>query len=233
MNKNLYGDHVYHPLNQGFDYFYGLLGTNLDDYADNGTRVVLMANPVLYWQFLITWGVIAVSLLCLYKYDVINLPLVVALLCLCSIIPLVWIWVFDNFILLTSFVNRNYDIVEQPIVHSGLSRKLVHESIKFMENATKSGQPFLLINSWIHTHVHLDVSKEFKGYSRHGIYGDAVEELDWSVGEVLNYVDKIGARDNTLVFFVSDHGGHLELGLLGGYNGIFKGQYKIFVEGTR
>ena len=131
----------------------------------------------------------------------------------------------NNFVLLTSFVSRNYDIVEQPLVNSELSRKLVSESIEFMENATKSGQPFLLVNSWIHTHVYLDVAKEFKGRSSHGIYGDAVEELDWSVGEILNYVDRTGARDNTLVFFVSDHGGHLELGKLGGYNGIFKGLY--------
>ena len=93
-----------------------------------------------------------------------------------------------------------------------------------MNNATQSGAPFLLVTSWIHTHVYLDVSKEFKGRSKHGIYGDAVEELDWSVGEILKHLDKIGARENTLVYFTSDHGGHLELGRLGGYNGIFKGK---------
>ena len=93
-----------------------------------------------------------------------------------------------------------------------------------MNNATQSGAPFLLVTSWIHTHVYLDVSKEFKGRSKHGIYGDAVEELDWSVGEILKHLDKIGARENTLVYFTSDHGGHLELERLGGYNGIFKGK---------
>ena len=225
VNKDQYGDHVYHPLNQGFDFFYGLLGTNLDDYADDGTRVFLLANPIWYWQNLVNWGVTAMSLFCLYKYGHINLPVLIIVLCLWTAPFLLIIWVGNNFVLLTSFVSRNYDIVEQPLVNSELSRKLVSESIEFMENATKSGQPFLLVNSWIHTHVYLDVAKEFKGRSSHGIYGDAVEELDWSVGEILNYVDRTGARDNTLVFFVSDHGGHLELGKLGGYNGIFKGLY--------
>ena len=173
------------------------------------------------------WGVTVSALLCLYKYGGINLLVLGVALILWSMPSLYMFYAWDNFVLLTSFVNRNYDIVEQPIIHSELSQKLVSESIEFMANATKSGDPFLLVTSWIHTHVFIDVAKEFNGRSSHGIYGDAVEELDWSVGEILRYVDKIGAKDNTLIFFTSDHGGHLELGRLGGYNGILKGCLSI------
>ena len=54
-------------------------------------------------------------------------------------------------------------------------------------------------------------------------------ELDWSVGEILKALDRLGLRDNTLVIFSSDHGGHVEEAGIsgdrqGGYNGIFRGR---------
>ena len=76
----------------------------------------------------------------------------------------------------------------------------------------------------------LHATSPFKGRSAHGRYGDEVEEMDWSVGEILNSLDKLGLTDNTFVYFTSDHGGHVEeKGLQGnregGWNGIYRGIY--------
>jgi len=122
---------------------------------------------------------------------------------------------------------RNYYSVEQPIDMETITHKLVSEGVKFLEKRQQSSKPFLLVMSWLMVHTALHASKEFQGKSRHGPYGDDVEEMDWSVGEIVNALERLGFLDNTLVYFTSDHGGHLELwnnGVQeGGWNGIFRG----------
>lgn len=66
----------------------------------------------------------------------------------------------------------------------------------------------------------LFASAEFKGKSRRGIYGDAVEELDWSVGQLLDALRKAGIAENTLVVFTSDNGPWLTMGAQGGSAGL-------------
>ncbi|RXM99865.1 Arylsulfatase F [Acipenser ruthenus] len=60
-----------------------------------------------------------------------------------------------------------------------------------------------------------------------GLYGDNVEEVDWMVGRITNVVERLGLSNKTMVYFTSDHGGHLEdsdsRGQKGGWNGIYKG----------
>jgi arylsulfatase A-like enzyme len=76
---------------------------------------------------------------------------------------------------------------------------------------------------------------QFRGSSgQHGPYGDAVQELDWGVGQVLDAVERAGLSGNTLVYFTSDNGGHLEdidhAGRrAGGHNGIFGGEQILFL----
>ena len=68
------------------------------------------------------------------------------------------------------------------------------------------GQPFFLYVGHKDVHVPLYPSERFRGRSAAGPYGDAVEELDWSVGEVLRALEERGLRDDTLVIFSSDNG---------------------------
>ena len=56
------------------------------------------------------------------------------------------------------------------------------------------------------THKPLDASPMFKGKSKNGLYGDAVEELDWSMGELFKVLKEKGIDENTLVIFTSDNG---------------------------
>ncbi|XP_069731815.1 arylsulfatase D-like isoform X2 [Phaenicophaeus curvirostris] len=69
--------------------------------------------------------------------------------------------------------------------------------------------------------------EKFLGRSRHGLYGDNVEEMDWMVGRLLDVIEKEGLKNNTFIYFASDHGGSLEAHRgnvqLGGWNGIYKG----------
>ncbi len=75
-------------------------------------------------------------------------------------------------------------------------------------------------NPTIHTPLH--TNKRFEGKSNRGLYGDVVEELDWSVGEVLKALKDTGLDENTLVVFTSDNGPWLVQGLNGGSAGALR-----------
>jgi arylsulfatase len=65
-------------------------------------------------------------------------------------------------------------------------------------------------------HVPVFRSKEFEGKSGQGVYGDAVLEIDWSVGQVVKALEEKGILENTLIIFSSDNGPWLQEGPLGG-----------------
>jgi arylsulfatase A-like enzyme len=77
-------------------------------------------------------------------------------------------------------------------------------AVKFID-ANKS-HPFFLYLAHSMPHVPLGVSAKFRGKSKRGLYGDVIEEIDWSVGQVLEALKKDGLDDNTLVIFTSDNG---------------------------
>ncbi|KAG8430108.1 hypothetical protein GDO86_018472, partial [Hymenochirus boettgeri] len=102
--------------------------------------------------------------------------------------------------------------------------------------AVNKDRPFLLLVSYVQVHTALYASQSFIGKSHHGIYGDATEEVDWSVGNLLNELDKNNLQNRTLVYFTSDNGAHLEEisasgEVHGGCNGIFKGGKSTSWEG--
>src|SRR5262249_57137668 len=77
---------------------------------------------------------------------------------------------------------------------------------------------------WAHTFAHVPrfASEPFRGSSKRGRYGDAVEELDWSVGRVLKALRDEGLEKNTLVIFTSDNGPWLTQDLDGGSAGLLR-----------
>ena len=78
------------------------------------------------------------------------------------------------------------------------------EAVKFIE--TSKEKPFFLYLAHTFPHQPLFASKQFAGKSKAGKYGDAVEEIDWSVGEIVSCMRRAGIEDNTLLFFTSDNG---------------------------
>jgi arylsulfatase len=77
-------------------------------------------------------------------------------------------------------------------------------AVRFID-AHKNG-PFLLYLAHNMPHVPLHVSNKFRGKTRRGLYGDVIEEIDWSVGEVMDALKRNGLEENTWVIFTSDNG---------------------------
>jgi arylsulfatase A-like enzyme len=87
---------------------------------------------------------------------------------------------------------------------AGLTSKYTDKAVNFIEE--NKDKPFLLYLAHTMLHVVVDASPEFKGKSENGLYGDAAEELDFHTGRLLDKIDELGLRENTIVIFTSDNG---------------------------
>lgn len=94
--------------------------------------------------------------------------------------------------------------IEEPVDQTTLTERYTEEAVKFME-AHKDG-PFFVYLPHSMPHVPLFVSEKFTGKSAAGLYGDVIETIDWSVGEILAALDRMQLSENTLVIFTSDNG---------------------------
>jgi arylsulfatase A len=83
-------------------------------------------------------------------------------------------------------------------------------------------------------HVPLGVSEKFRGKSDRGLYGDVIEEIDWSVGQILSALERHGLSERTLVMFASDNGPWLSYGDHAGSAGpLREGKGTTFEGGVR
>ena len=98
---------------------------------------------------------------------------------------------------------RGEEIIEYPANQKTLTKRYTEESIKFIKKNKDS--PFFLYLPHTMVHLPLAVSKEFKNRTDRLIW-DAIEEVDWSVGQVLNEIKELGIDEETLVIFTSDNG---------------------------
>ena len=113
----------------------------------------------------------------------------------------------QNFLLL-----RNTSLVRDPPGLDQITKAYTQEAVKIVRDAPRD-RPFFLYLAHRSPHVPLEPSAEFVGKSAGGLYGDVVEELDWSVGEVIKAIRDRGTSDrSTLVFFTSDNGPWLSQG---------------------
>ncbi|HEY1335964.1 MAG TPA: sulfatase [Bryobacteraceae bacterium] len=99
---------------------------------------------------------------------------------------------------------HNTEVIEQTATLETLTGRYTDQAKKFIE-ASKGG-PFFLYMPHTFPHIPLGVSDRFRGKSGLGIYGDVVEEVDWSVGEVLGALKQNRLDRETLVLFTSDNG---------------------------
>ena len=101
--------------------------------------------------------------------------------------------------------------IEHPVDQSTLTRRYTEEALSFIESAVAEDAPFFLYLAHSMAHVPLHRSPEFEGHSSGGKYGDVIEELDWSVGRVIEAIGEAGIERNTFVFFTSDNGPWTEM----------------------
>ena len=98
---------------------------------------------------------------------------------------------------------RGEEVIEYPANQKTLTKRYTEESVKFIQQ--NQDQPFFLYLPHTMVHLPLAVSKDFEGRTGKLIW-DAIEEVDWSVGEVLKTIKSLGIGQNTLVIFTSDNG---------------------------
>jgi arylsulfatase len=99
---------------------------------------------------------------------------------------------------------HNEETIEETATLETLTPRYTEQAVKFIERSKDA--PFFLYMPHTYPHIPLAASPRFRGKSPHGIYGDVIEELDWSVGEVLGALKKHGLDNNTLIMFSSDNG---------------------------
>jgi arylsulfatase A len=92
---------------------------------------------------------------------------------------------------------RNEQVIEEQATLETLTPRYTEEAVKFIAESKDS--PFFLYMPHTYPHIPLAASSKFRGKSPQGIYGDVIEELDWSVGEIFAALKKNGLDKNTLV----------------------------------
>lgn len=116
---------------------------------------------------------------------------------------------------------RGTEIVERPANQLTITKRFTEEAIEKIRNA--NGDPFFIYLAHSMPHIPLFRSEDFKDTSLAGIYGDVIEEIDWSVGQILNTLREEGLAENTLVIFTSDNGPWLIFDTHGGSAGLLRG----------
>lgn len=111
-------------------------------------------------------------------------------------------------------LTEDTEIIEYPVNQVTLTKRYTQKAIEFIKENKE--QPFFLYLAHSMPHVPLYASENFKGKSARGLYGDVIEEIDWSVGEVLKTLESLNIDENTLVIFTSDNGPWLSKGDKGG-----------------
>lgn len=101
-------------------------------------------------------------------------------------------------------VLRGDAVEKRPAVPADMTGLYTAEALRFIEQ--QSDRSFFLYLAHAMPHLPFDASPPFKGKSPRGLYGDVVEELDDSTGQILGKLRALGLAENTLVIFTSDNG---------------------------
>jgi arylsulfatase A len=99
---------------------------------------------------------------------------------------------------------KNTQVVQATCDQESLTDRFTDQAVDFI--GRNKDAPFFLYLAYTAPHIPIAPAERFKGKSGHGIYGDIVMELDWSVGRVLDTINANGLDENTLVVFTSDNG---------------------------
>ncbi len=109
---------------------------------------------------------------------------------------------------------RDEKVIEHPVDQSTLTERYTAEALKFIEQ--NKARPFFLYLPHTFPHVPLFASDRFRGKSKGRLYGDVIEAIDWSTGQILDKLTELGIDRDTLVIFTSDNGPWLKKGPNGG-----------------
>jgi arylsulfatase A-like enzyme len=94
--------------------------------------------------------------------------------------------------------------IPAPVAQDNLTQDYTREALRFIQS--NAGSPFFLYLAHTAVHEPIFAGSDFQGRSQGGLYGDSVQELDWSTGQILDALAELGLDQNTLVLFTSDNG---------------------------
>ena len=109
--------------------------------------------------------------------------------------------------------------------------ELNKRAIDFMERQVKAGKPFFAYIPYTQPHLPTLPHKDFDGKTGNGHFADVIAEMDYRAGEILDAIDKLGIRDNTIVVWTSDNGPEEAVGWQG-TAGFWRGGYFTALEGS-
>jgi arylsulfatase len=121
---------------------------------------------------------------------------------------------------------RVYDVEQRRLIDAEITRR----SIAFMERQARAGKPFFAYATLTQPHLPTLPNPAFAGKTGNGDWADMLAELDHNVGQMLDAVDRLGIRDNTIVIFASDNGPEY-VRPWDGWAGPWRGQYFTAWEG--
>jgi arylsulfatase len=105
-------------------------------------------------------------------------------------------------------------------------------TVDFIER--NKNNPFFVYLAHPMPHVPLYVSDKFRGKSEYGLYGDVMMEIDWSIGEIMKTIDRLGLAENTLIIVTSDNGPWINYGdHAGSTGGLREAKGGVFEGGMR
>ncbi len=121
-------------------------------------------------------------------------------------------------------------VIEAPVNQATLTQRYTREAVRFIER--NKSKPFFLYVPHTFPHLPLFASRNFHGKSANGRYGDSVEEIDWSTGQIMDALKKFNLDKNTLVIFTSDNGSNGRNGgsnapLFGAKGGTMEGGMRV------
>jgi arylsulfatase A-like enzyme len=124
---------------------------------------------------------------------------------------------------------RGRELIERPVNQELLTKRYTQEAVKWIRD--KKDERFFLYLAHNMPHAPVFASPEFQGRSAGGRYGDTIEEIDWSVGQVMKALKETGNDQNTLIVFTSDNGPWTMFGPHGGTAGPLRGEKGTSWEG--
>ncbi|MFH1766125.1 MAG: sulfatase-like hydrolase/transferase [Gemmatimonadota bacterium] len=128
--------------------------------------------------------------------------------------------------------NEVLQLIEDQAGQDRLTALYTQRSVSFIDR--HADVPFFLYLAHTMVHVPLGVSDEFRGRTEQGMFGDVMEEVDWSVGQIMDSLDHNGLNRDTLVIFTSDNGPWLNFGNHAGSAGALReGKGTAFEGGPR
>jgi len=112
-----------------------------------------------------------------------------------------------------------------------IDREITDKAKDFMKRQVDAGKPFFAFLPYTQTHGPVKPSAEFKGVTGNGPWADVLTQTDGYVGELLDTVDELGIRDNTIFIFTADNGPEMTPGHHG-WSGPWRGSYFTGLEGS-